>query len=119
MRKIIRGRVYDTDTASLVGGGLAGLELYRKKTGEYFMYDPQAKQPIRPLDFAEARSWAQKSLDKDVYRQHFEPGASSSDSGMERMAVILPTAVKQALDLKSSETGKTFAELIASWLDLA
>lgn len=116
MRKIIRGRVYDTDTASLVGGGLAGLELYRKKTGEYFMYDLKAKRPIQPLDFAEARSWAEKSLDKDVYSTHFEPGACSSDSGMERMVVILPTAVKQALDLKSSETGKTFAELIAGWL---
>lgn len=96
MKKIINGRLYNTETAKLVGS--AGHshpgnfsfwheELYQKKTGEFFLYGeggPMSKysrsvdcntftggEEIIPLTVKEAKEWAEKYLEVEEYEQIF------------------------------------------------
>ena len=96
MKKIVNGRKYDTDTAELVAEwdngdygdfGFICEELYRKRTGEYFLYScggAQTRyaesyganswgggQKIEPLSEPEARKWAEEHCDGDTYEQIF------------------------------------------------
>lgn len=97
MKKIINGKKYDTDTATLLGefyadGGPSDFsyyeeEFYQKRTGEFFIYgkggprSPYAvavgprgwrgSEKIVPLTDAEAMSWAEKNLDVEDYEDIF------------------------------------------------
>lgn len=103
MKKIIKGKVYDTETAKKLGcyENMQDVrnfnhfedELYRKKTGEFFLYGhggPASKysrrveqntwaggEAIIPLDYDDARAWAEVHLDADEYEDIF--GAVSED----------------------------------------
>lgn len=90
MKKIINRKLYDTDTAKAIGswtnnytGFHAESErLYRKKTGEYFLYGsggPMSKYAVSiengtsgsskiiPLSENEAKDWAEEHLTADKY----------------------------------------------------
>ena len=96
MKKVINGKKYNTDTATLIGGTGYSYpgdfaywreRLYRKKTGEFFLYGiggPMSKyairtgqnewsgsQQIQPLTVQEAQEWAEKYLEADEYEQVF------------------------------------------------
>lgn len=96
MKQIINGKKYDTGTAEKVGSwsnccscrdfSSCTEELYRKRTGEYFLYGsggPMSKysqsygnttsggEKIIPMTEAEARKWAEKHLDGDEYEEIF------------------------------------------------
>lgn len=102
MKKIISGKKYDTDTAkcltSYETGGACCNDihylnevLYRKITGEYFLfgeggaYSPYgvpavgggcvAGEAIRPLSVAEAKAWAEMHMSADAYETTFGPVA--------------------------------------------
>lgn len=107
MKKIIRGRKYDTETARKIGCHtrqelydsdlLANVDyaLYRKRTGEYFVhaeydypYDDGCPDYIKPLTNDEANEWAQENLDVDVYEREF--GEVSEDDGNVATTLNLP-----------------------------
>lgn len=93
MKKIINGKLYDTETAVKVGeyesscgrsdSGWYAEGLYQKKTGEFFLYgegneaSPYSKscgqnslcggESIVPLTISEAKEWAERKLDADEY----------------------------------------------------
>lgn len=93
MRKIINGKMYNTETAKIMGKYSASCsysdfhyyseELYRKKTGEYFLYgngNAASKynrrcgtnewcggEDIVPMTEDEAKVWAENHLDVDNY----------------------------------------------------
>lgn len=97
MKKIIDGRRYDTETATLIGDysnggswrdfGHVEESLYRKRTGEYFLAGkggPQTKyakavdanswtrgEKVIPLTYEGAREWAEMRLDADKYEAEF------------------------------------------------
>ena len=96
MKQIINGKMYNTETATKLGRYWNGLStrdfrnvretLYRKKTGEYFIYGEggpmtQYSQPfgdmrssgeaIVPLSESDARAWAEKNLTADEYTEIF------------------------------------------------
>lgn len=97
MRKIIRGRAYDTHTADLLAVYRENVPmtdfrwyleaLYRKKNGEYFIHgrgngmSPYAKtcsdgtktqgEAIIPICEGEARSWAEEKIDASEYERIF------------------------------------------------
>ena len=98
MNKIINGKKYSTDTAKCVacwengyGHGdfqYAEEQLYRKKTGEFFLYgeggpmsgyaesygnETYGSEKIIPLSDDEAREWAEDHLDGDEYEEIFGP----------------------------------------------
>ena len=97
MKKIIDGKLYDTDKARLLGTWISSVDggsecteaLYRKRTGEYFLHgvggtatryavslgqnDWEPGSMIIPLPAAKAREWAREKLSADKY-DHL-PGA--------------------------------------------
>lgn len=104
MKKVIRNKVYDTDTAQKLGEwdnghytndfGYCAETLYRKRTGEFFIHGEghaMSKyashsgnssgwgEKIIPLTYDEARQWAEKHLDADDYISIFgEPAEDDS-----------------------------------------
>ena len=96
MKKIINGKLYDTETAKALAsrdnhcqpGSFDYVEeiLYRKKTGEFFLRgsggartiyaEPceggsRGSSRILPLTVAEAREWAEAYADADTYIEIF------------------------------------------------
>lgn len=97
MRKILHGRLYDTDTARYIGSNQSSCykndyryfeeEFYRKKTGEFFLYGeggPASRyaerlerggciggKQIIPLSEEEAREWAEENLTVEKYEELF------------------------------------------------
>lgn len=128
MRRIIKGKCYDTETARVVGcwdnspvdvpSDFISAVLYCKRTGEYFIAwvasDESCLTPaggdVVPLSFAEARRWAYDHLDPDGFSREFrtEPDAE------EVISVRVPAAVKRALMDEVSATGKTQAEVVSA-----
>ena len=98
MKKIIAGRLYNTETAVAIGWNDYSNPgdfhywrevLFQKKTGEYFLFGeggPASRyceqistnewsggSVIRPLMEDEAKEWAMENMDADDYIEHFGP----------------------------------------------
>jgi len=96
MKKIIDGKMYDTETAKNIGEywngipmndfGHASTTLYRTKNGTYFLYGeggPQTEyaechgntfsdgELIRPFSEKTAKAWAEEKLDAEEYIKAF------------------------------------------------
>ena len=97
MKKIINGRMYDTETAEKIeewDNGIYGNDfrsceetLYKKKTGEYFIYGSgganskysipcgsngrSGSSDIIPLTKDEAKIWMEEKGDPDAYTKEF------------------------------------------------
>ena len=97
MKKIINGRLYDTDTAKLIGSWSNGFsfsdfsycakDLYQKKTGEYFLHGSGGSlsaygklcgndwcygQNVIPMAEKEVKAWAEEHLTAEEYMELFE-----------------------------------------------
>lgn len=129
MKKIISGKVYDTDTARELGswanaghwGDFGHMEetLYRKKTGEFFLHGeggPATKYAeavgqnewsggarIMPMSFAEARDWSEEHLEADVFEAIF--GAVSEDDSRIQVCYSLSAATVETIKRKAAELG--------------
>jgi hypothetical protein len=96
MKKIINGRLYDTETAKLVGSASYSYpgdfqhwseDLYLKKTGEFFIHGTGGAlskysrsagfntvtggEEIISLTTKEAKAWAEKYLEVEEYERIF------------------------------------------------
>ncbi len=96
MKKVINGKLYDTETAKMLGSYSQGNErnfehiketLYRKKGGDYFIYGEggactdyavevddsywQAGEDIRTLSEESARRWAEENMTVEEYIKAF------------------------------------------------
>lgn len=135
MKKIIRGRLYDTDTAKMIGYDSYSNSrdfahwsetLYRKKTGEFFLDGeggPNSKyavctgqnewsggEKIIPLTYDEAREWAEEHLDADTYMQYFEVSDNIADK--ETVAIRLSAAAIDKLRIMASKKDTTSSDII-------
>lgn len=137
MRKIIKGKMYDTDTAVSIGDwgtgyrsdlDYCGETLYRKRTGEYFVHGEggarsKYAQPdfggwsggsaIVPLSYDAAREWAERHLDADTYETEF--GKVSEGEAVVSARVSL--AAKRALEREAVRTGETQARVVERLLE--
>ena len=117
MKKIIAGKVYDTETAQEMGSwantgdtrDFHRIEetLYRKRTGEYFLHGEggpltqyaetvgqnqwSGGERIMPVSLAEAKAWAEKRLDGDEYEKIF--GIPDEDAGSVQLAIYVAADV--------------------------
>ena len=98
MKKIINGKVYDTETAQVLGSWSNMSDrsferidetLYRKRTGEFFLHGeggPMSRyavqigqnnwrggEKITPLSWVDARSWVESHLSSEDYERIFGP----------------------------------------------
>jgi len=133
MKKIIKGAVYDTETAKVIGAYDSGYPLsdfhaftetlYRTKAGNYFVYgeggglSPYGEwhgnsggpgERITPMTYADAKSWAETKLTGDEYIQAF----GDPEDGSTRISITLSAAAKNRLDLLRVQTGETFSEIV-------
>ena len=137
MVKIIKGRKYDTDTAREVGSysnagswrdfGHFEETLYCKRTGEYFLFGeggPMTKyretvgqnewsggSKIIPLDFNEAREWAEKNLSAEEYEAEF--GEVAEDDSRAAITITLPSTMIDTLKREAVERHLT----LSAWLE--
>ena len=130
MKKIINGKLYDTETAKQVGTWSNGgswrdfnhceESLYRKRTGEFFLFGeggPNTKyskrvdqnswsggEEIIPLSAARAREWAEEHLDADDYAAIFGMPDEGSDE-KDTLCIQLPADLVARLRAGASEAG--------------
>ncbi|MBQ9291475.1 MAG: hypothetical protein IJ210_15310 [Clostridia bacterium] len=141
MKKIIKGKVYDTETAKKLGcyENMQDVrnfnhfeeELYRKKTGEFFLYGhggPASKysqrveqntwsggEDIIPLDFDNARAWAEENLDADEYEYIF--GAVSEDEEDRTIHFKLPADLDRKLTDMATECKTSKSDLLRQMVE--
>lgn len=139
MNKVINGKRYDTETAELVGEWANTYnysdwsykceELYRKKTGEFFLYGeggPRSEYAVQtdshswtgsskiiPLTINEAKEWAEEHLDADNYEKYFE----LEEEGNIAFSLLLPEKLYNRLKDESDKSGKTMKNIIVEALE--
>lgn len=141
MKKIIKGRLYDTATAKELGWweniqdvrnfSHFSETLYRKRTGEFFLYGkggPSTKysqrvdqncwsggEDIIPVSAENARSWAEEHLDADDYEKIFGPVSEDDED------ILITFKASAAQDRKladvAAERGTSKSELLRSMID--
>lgn len=124
MKKIISGKLYDTDTAKLVGeyeeetdgGSFIFGSLYRKKTGEFFAYTkttlPGMPDTVAPLDYDEAKDWAEQHLSADAYIAAF---GKPDDSETSVLSVTISASAHRAIKDAATRRGCSMRELVEEW----
>lgn len=143
MKKIINGRVYDTNTAKGLGsysnGGswrdFSHVEetLYRKKTGEYFLHGeggPMTRYAeatgqnqwsggsrIMPMTYQEATQWAEKHLSADEYEEIF--GAVVEDDTKRIVTYNLTVTAAEKLRRMAAMSGKSASEILEDLISKA
>lgn len=142
MKKIIKKKVYDTDTATLVAsvphpncydstGQTCEQELYLKKNGEYFMFlkgsrsdavhniriedEPHDKgKNIYVLPYDKARKWGEQELTAEQWLELFEP---VEEDGKAQIHVYLSKRVINKLKKTAQMQGVTLGAVIESLAD--
>ena len=138
MKKIISGKVYDTDKAQEMatwsnGGSwrdFAHCEetLYRKKTGEYFLYGeggPMTQYAVAegqnswtggsrlmPMSYQDATAWAETHLDGDAYERIF--GEVTEDESKVTVTYRLSVSAVETVKRRAAEAGVGISEYLES-----
>ena len=136
MKKIIDGKVYNTETATCVGEWSNGYycndfkceseELYQKKNGEFFLYGeggPMSSyaeytgnqswsggSSISPITSKEAYDWAMEKLSANKFEEIF--GTMSEDDTNHLLVVTIPEEVYQSLKSKATTNNKKVSEIL-------
>lgn len=135
MKKIIDGKVYDTATAECVGEwnndyypndfNRVDETMYRKKTGEFFLYlsgGPLSRygtesgnnrgwgEYIRPIDFDAAKQWAEEKLSGDEYEKIF--GEVTEDDSSIIISATISKAAHAKLKNELSKGKKNFGAIL-------
>lgn len=129
MKKVIKGKLYDTETAKLVGEydngkftndfGYYSEDLYQKRTGEFFIcgiggaftkYD--GVETITPVSYEDAQRWAEEHLDGDDYIEIFGEPEESTD----KMTISLSLTETAVAKLKqgAAKAGMSMSEFAES-----
>ena len=132
MKRIIDGRKYDTETATEVHEwsdkapsdfGYIEETLFRKRTGEYFLYGyggPMTRYAEReaygsgytygstiiPMTYDEARAWAEGHMDVDGYESEFGE-VPESDGEDVVLSVRVNPATRERLRRMAAESGRS------------
>lgn len=141
MKKVIKGKVYDTEKAKFLAiwtnyGSWRDFNhieesLYQKKTGEFFLHGeggPATKyaetvgqnewgygERIMPMTYEEAQKWAEKHLDGDEYEKIF--GEVIEEDGEKQVVSISINSSKwEAAKREAAKKGISISEYIESLL---
>lgn len=135
MKKVINGKLYNTQTAKLLGEDSYSNpsdfnywieSLFQKRTGEFFLYGeggPMSRyaqttsqnewsggEQIQPLTVENARQWAEQHLSADEYESIF--GEITEDDNKKNATFSISRDAIELLARMASETGKTRSELV-------
>lgn len=138
MKKIIKGKVYDTDTAKELYTGGSPLPrrdygyfeetIYIKKTGEFFLYgrgnaaskyavscgmnEWSGGSKIIPLTVEKAREWVEKNADTETYESLF--GEIAEDTSRTTLTIGIAADAAAKIKRAAQEAGLTVGDYIAS-----
>lgn len=140
MKKIINGKMYDTDTARSIGSDGYGYgndfhawseTLYQKRTGEYFLHGeggPMSRyartigqnewsggEQIIPMNYENARKWAEEHLNTDDYEETF--GIPSEDGEDVQLHVSIPERLMAALKNTAGANGESVTAYVTRILE--
>jgi hypothetical protein len=136
MKKIINGKLYNTDTAKQVGScwwneaqvgdfNSVNETMYVKKTGEYFIegnggantkYAERdgnnwcSGSAIIPLSITAARKWAEEKLPADEYEREF--GAIVEDDSKKVVSMYLTISTVERLKRMAAENGISIGDVV-------
>lgn len=136
MKKVIRGRFYNTETAVKVGETSGGGEtpsdfhyweevLYKKRTGEYFLHcyggalskygvwrgrQGESGERIKPLSYTEAQEWAEDALDGDDYIAEF--GALEENADRKALTISITAGAADMLKRAAQQRDTSMSELV-------
>lgn len=139
MKKVINGKRYDTDTAKEMAYTSYGYSgdfqawaetLYRKNTGEYFLYGkggPASRyavstgmnqwsggEKIIPLSIEAAQEWAENHLDADEYEKIF---GAVEETEKRTVTFSLPEAIIEKIARIASAQGLSKSDVIAQAIE--
>ena len=139
MKKIINGRVYDTETAKELGVDSYSNprdfhywreRLYQKRTGEFFLYGeggPMSRyaraieqnswsggEQIMPLSVKAAREWVEEHLSADDYEAIF--GLPDEDAEDAVLYAKIPAQIMAKLKARAAENGTSITEIVTAIL---
>lgn len=141
MKKVINGRLYDTDKARRIGRDDGGSDsmtvwsetLYQKRTGEYFIHGEggamtkyaasteygnwRSGQKIIPLTAATAREWAEEHLTADEYADIF--GLPEEGEDAETLHAQIDAALMARLRARAADDGISLRECLERVLSAA
>lgn len=138
MKKIINGKLYNTETAREIASWSDGMSfrdfshveevLYQKRTGEFFLFGeggPMSKyaesagqnqwtggSKIIPLDWESARKWAEEHLDSDDYQEIF--GQIAEDDGRTVVTLSLSVGAVERAKRSAAQAGVSLSAYIES-----
>lgn len=135
MKKIIKGKQYNTETAVRVGAWDNGRytndfaycseDLYRKKNGEFFLHGEGGAmsqyasrcgdntgygETIIPLTYREAQAWAERHLTGDGYEEIF--GEVQEDDTAVQIHVSMTAAEAEIIKRNAALEGMTVSSYI-------
>ena len=139
MKKIINGKLYNTDTAKRLGEWVNDITdnlhwvsetLYQKQRGEFFLHGeggPSSKyaesigqgswssgEKIIPLSYDAAQAWAEEYLDANAYQAAFGP-VEEDDSTVRRL-ISMPASVEERIKREAAQAGMSISAYIVSKL---
>lgn len=139
MKKIINGKLYNTDTARHIGSWYSNITdrlywvnetLYQKQRGEFFLHgeggpgskyaEPSGQgswssgEKIIPLSYDAAQAWAEEYLDANAYQAAFGP-VEEDDSTVRRL-ISMPASVEERIKREAAQAGMSFSAYIVSKL---
>ena len=138
MKKVIKGKIYDTEKAQRLGEYEPNPyrsdfhwfceTFYKKRTGEFFLhgeghaaskYNKSCGQnewcgdeKIVPLTYEEAQAWAEEHLDGDEYVEIF--GEPEEDGTKTALNIYVRSDVAKWLKTEASKQGKSIGDIIES-----
>lgn len=119
MKKVIKGKLYDTDTAKLICQHTTEhtyKAVYQKKTGHYFIYYKinsdviDFKPTITPVTVEQAAEIAKGIMPDDAYNLHF--GKASVDDEIITVTLRMRKGVHQKLKQLAAENNCTASEFV-------
>ena len=132
MKKIINGRVYNTDTAALigtwndsdgkedVGSTHEYLSLYYKHNHEFFIHrqvviqeDGKMLEHVFPVTYAEAESFAKTKLKPEEYLAVFEVPEKCNPNDTVTIKVTLTRTAMRLIDSEARRTNGTIGGVIS------
>lgn len=139
MKKIINGKVYDTDTAAFIAradhenikdatGNACKQALYRKKTGEFFVHlegtsislhnifqhDFRQGRGIYPLTYEQAAKWAESELPAEKWEEIF--GDPEEDAEDVLLGLQVSAAAAAKLKREAAKNGISQREQLERWI---
>jgi hypothetical protein len=133
MKKVINGKVYNTDTAECLfltksrdvfekpsngphrefePGHWTTYSLFKTKAGAYFLYtmnEGENAPQINGLCYENAKKWAKLNMDEEKYKKYF---CGEKQQGKSRIELYLSNNNIAKLEMLKSKTGKSISQII-------